>query len=85
MKIYAVENDLDNLLLVDDKLRVINGCFTCKKLNDGSLEIPGTGRKAYYVMEAPTPAEEKGVYYYHTVFEAVDKILSQPGLFDHCV
>lgn len=81
MKIYAVENDLKNLLLIDDDGKtVVNGNYVCIKHHDGSLGIPHGNLKAYYVMEAPKPKKEPDIYYYNTVLGVAEESLKKKGL-----
>ncbi len=77
MTIYAVENNLKNLLLIDDDGRtVVNGGYACTKHKDGSLTVPNSKLRAYYVMEAPKPKREPGVHYYNTVLAKADEIIA---------
>lgn len=71
VKIYAVEGNTSNLLLVASSYGtpywggtvyrnyVVNGGYCCKKLKDGSLLIPVTGIKAYFAMDVLA----KGIVY----------------------
>lgn len=68
MEIYAVENDLKNLLLVDGDY-VVNGDYNL--YFDGKVaKIPNSGFKAYYVMKAP---QGKG---YGDILDKAEKIIN---------
>jgi hypothetical protein len=73
-KIYAVEGDLDHLVLLDG-LWVVNGHYECKR--DGADAVTcgsshsGTGRpvRAYFVMNAPRGTD------YNDVIEKAREII----------
>ncbi len=82
MKIFAVENDFRNLLLVDGN-EVVNGSYKLKLHSDGSASIPYSDKKAYYVMEAPKikkdPNRKETWLDYNAIFEKVEEILKKEG------
>lgn len=57
MKIYAIEKNLNDLLLMDG-LWVVNGHYDCQKLSDGAIIVHKkhgikNAPKAYFVADVP--------------------------------
>ncbi len=77
LKIYAIDNDPERLLLVEDYY-VINGCYTCIPLGNDLVVPTPLGRPpliAYYIMDAPKAASSPGQILSEVILERAREIM----------
>lgn len=75
MKVYAIENDPDRLLLVTKENYIVNGGYHLKSREDGSMTYLNKW-KAYYVMRvAEAEYKKKG---YNQILDEVSVFIKNP-------